>query len=413
MHTNDSPVCVVGAGILGLSTAVHLARAGVRDITVLDTGGPLAGTTPAGAGFVAAFAADTNRRLDPAMIDVAQYGIDFYTALDRAGADIEFSANGNVVLATTSATLEAAVAGIVGHPRRLPGTRRLTPRDVAELSGGCVDPDAIVGGVLMAEGVQVTTGLVCAALLEELACAGVRVQFETEVTGLELRDDAVVGVRTVDGVVPTGRVVLACGAWTNDLLRPLGWSLPVVPVVATRFVTADCGVPPDMPSAQCLDLGLWLRELRGGFSWGTGMAYRGVNALRADGVVIGHGRPDVPSLVARQRNVQPDVARVFPLLGELEPVEVFQGMPVYSSDGNFFAGPLPHREGVWVVAGDNESGVTHGPGIGRLLADLVTGASPIFDPTPYRLDRVGAAEFPDDESVIASLSQDRIASVFA
>lgn len=413
MHTNDSPVCVIGAGILGLSTAVHLARAGAHDITVLDSGGPLAGTTPAGAGFVAAFAADSNRRLDPGMVDIAQYGIDFYTDLHRSGADIEFSANGNIVLATSQATFEAAVGGIVGHPRQLPGTRRLTPSDIVALTEGCVDPDAIVGGVLMAEGVQVTTGLICEALLAELASAHCQVSFHTAATGLDVRDGAVVGVITSAGTVPAGRVVLACGAWTNDLLRPLGWSLPIVPVVATRFVTAACGVPAAMPSVQCLDLGLWLRELRGGFSWGTGAAYRGVTALRDDGVVIGAGRPDVPSLVARQRRIQPDVARVFPLLAELEPTEIIQGMPVYSGDGNFFAGPVPHLSGLWVAAGDNESGVTHGPGIGRLVAELVTGDRPSFDPTPYRLDRVGAMEYHDDESVIALLAGDRIGSVFA
>lgn len=405
-------VCVVGAGVLGLSTAVHLARSGA-EVVVVDAGGPAHGTTTAGAGFVAAFAADHNRRFAPAMVDVARYSLDFYAELHRSGADIEYSANGNVVLATTDPTMDAARRGLLGHPRRLPGTREVGPDEVAELTGGVVDPGAVVGGVLMAEGAQVTTGKVCLALVEELRSAGAELLLERTVTGVRREAGRVTGVETSRGVVEADTVVLACGAWTNALLRPLGWSLPMVPVVATRFVTDDVGLPATMPSVQCLDLGLWLRELRGAFSWGTSRGYRGLDALRREGVDVPPGRPRVAALERSLRDHQAAVAQVFPRLADQEPRLVVQGMPTYTADGNFFVGQVPTAPGVWTVTGDNESGVSHGPGMGRLLAQLVRGEEPYADPSPMRLDRYSATEFPDDASVIAHFADDRIGSVFA
>jgi glycine/D-amino acid oxidase-like deaminating enzyme len=59
---------------------------------------------------------------------------------------------------------------------------------------------------------------------------------------------------------------------------------------------------------------------------------------------------------------------------------------------------------VHVVTGDNEAGVTHGPGLGRLMADLVLdGDSAWTDPAPYRLDRFEPTAFPTEQSVLAAM----------
>lgn len=88
-----------------------------------------------------------------------------------------------------------------------------------------------------------------------------------------------------------------------------------------------------MPSVQCLELGLWLRELRGAFSWGSGFAYRRVSALEADGLTFGFERPVSRPLMAQQHSYQESVAEVFPALAGLAIDEVIQGIPVYTVDG--------------------------------------------------------------------------------
>ena len=149
MPHHSGPVCVIGAGIIGASAALHLVTSGARDVIVIDAGEPLSGTTPAGAGFVARFGADHNRKLGACTIPLQDYGLSFYRGLHDSGVDVEFGSNGNLVLARTPAMLDTMADGILRHPEAAPGTRLLDADAVAEVMLGAVDPAAVAGGVYM------------------------------------------------------------------------------------------------------------------------------------------------------------------------------------------------------------------------------------------------------------------------
>ena len=327
MADHGGPVCVVGAGIAGASAAFHLIEAGWRDVVLVDAGEPFGGTTPAGAGFVARFGADHNRRLGGCTVALQDYALSFYRSLHEDGTDLAFAHNGNVVLALTPDGLDRLADGILEHPEVGPGTRRLDRDEVDELMLGTVDPATVAGGVLMPEGIQLTTALAQKALLDRVEAAGAEMHWSTPVTGVEISDGTVTGVRTVNGTIDASAVVFAGGAWNAELLALVDRRLPLLPMVATRFVSEAAGLPADMPTVQCPELQLWLRELHGAFSWGGGFAYRLVSALVDEGLEFGYERPVSSSLIEAQHAAQATIAEVFPALSGLSTSRIHPGHP--------------------------------------------------------------------------------------
>ena len=409
MPQDPGPICVIGAGIIGASAAYHLVDSGAREVIVIDAGEPLSGTTPAGAGFVARFGADHNRRLGACTIPLQDYGLAFYRSLHESGADLEFASNGNLVLARTPSMVDTMADGILRHPRAAPGTRLLDADGVAELMLGAVDPATVAGGVFMPEGIQLTAELAQREIIARLQDAGVQFQWKTPATGVRIVDGTVTGVETTKGTIDASTIVFAAGAWTQTLLESVDRRLPLIPMVATRFVSEPAGLSPLMPTVQCLELSLWLRELQGAFSWGGSFAYRLLSALTEDGLEFGYGRPISSVLLDAQHAHQEQVAEVFPALSGLAPAETIQGVPVYTVDGGLYVGPVPGIEGLWALAGDSESGITHGPGMGKLVAQLIMNETPFADPTPFRLDRVDPAAYSNEASMVAAMAEDRIA----
>jgi sarcosine oxidase subunit beta len=112
-----------------------------------------------------------------------------------------------------------------------------------------------------------------------------------------------------------------------------------------------------------------------------------------------------------QHAYQGKIAEVFPALAGLAAAETIQGVPVYTGDGGLYVGPVPGIAGLWALAGDNEAGITHGPGMGKLVAQLIMDETPFTDPTPFRLDRVEPGTYPDEASMVAAMSDHRIAKV--
>lgn len=393
------PVVVIGAGILGCSTAYHLLRSGARNVTVVDRNEPAGGTTAAGAGFVALWAAGMYNGGKSAF-DLEQYSLDFYRRLYEDGHDFGYRNDGNLVLALTEEKWQNTVRPLARHPLASPATRTLGPAEVAEITG-VIDAREVAGGVLMPSGVQVETGAAVAALATFITEMGGRIHTGATVEGIEVNGQRVTAVSTTSGVLPAAAVAIAAGAWTNQVLSHLGRRLPLLPVVATRVVTEPCGVPRSMPTIQCREIPVWIRESRGGFTWGTARGYR--PAFRLDRQLPVE-RPRVPELFAAVRADTGRLARVFPGIAQLAVKSWVQGMPVYTPDGQLVLGPVPGFANAVVLGGDNETGVSHGPAMGRVAAELLRGETAFTDISRLRPDRFDRADFPDEESIEAHMA---------
>lgn len=407
LDRTETDVVIAGGGILGICAAHHLLGAGARRVVVVEADTPGTATSGAGAGFVGLWAAGYADFFANAGLEMERYGIDFYRRLAAEDASIECRSNGNLFLGTTEDGCRRWIDTILQHPLAPAGVRAVTAPEVTEITGGVIAADTVMRGVLHPGGIQVSAGRATRALARLIAARGADVRPRTRLTGLITAGDRIEGVQTEGGDIRARTVVLACGAWSNEVLAETGYRAPLLRMIATRVISPPSGVSGSMPTVMVPDLfGLWLREHRGGLTWGNGDGYGPLFEL--GGSLGADGQPRREELVERL-----DVS-LTPKLRKLVPAHDtsigwwLQGVPCMTPDRRFLAGPVPGVNGLYLLAGDNEAGVTHGPGLGRLLADLIlTGSSSWLDPAPYRPDRFQPAQFPTDQSVLAAMPSRR------
>ncbi|MFM2309269.1 MAG: hypothetical protein RLY87_1390 [Chloroflexota bacterium] len=380
-------VIVVGGGIFGWSAAYHLQALGARKVLVIDASAPSIATTGAGAGFVGAWAAG----FGPAgwgvnELALEEYSLAFYRALGKR-ADIHLRENGNLFLARTKAGYDAYIAPMLTHALTPKEIQTFDPRDIAELSDGAIAMSEVYGATYHPHGIQIHTTPAVIALADEVCANGGTAVYGEQIESLIIENSKVTGVVSHNGIAyHAPKVVLACGAWSNEILGTIGIKLPIYRVVATRVIGNASGVPAALPTIMIPEQGAWIREHKGGLLWGTGDGYKAVDDLPFD-LPIGT-RPYYPELVTSLTEaVQESFQKLFPQ-ADLTVREWTQGVPVYTVDRTFIAGPVPSVHGLYALTGDNEAGVTHGPALGRLIAEHVMGV-PISDVNPavFAVDR--------------------------
>ena len=383
----SADVVVIGGGILGLSAALHLRRLGAGSVVLLERAPELASqTTYAGAGFVANWNGDREPERS-----IERYGLDFYRSLG-AKYTIGLKQVGLLFIATSERTASAQR----DEHARLRATRGadelalLTPQQVAE-AAPIVVRERVYGGLLHRSALRVSAPDAARAVGRALAELGGDIHTDVDVVGIALDGGHVIGVRTAHGFIATRHVVNAAGAWLGPLARTAGVRLPLVPMPASRFVSEPLPeLPPDLPMLMFPDYhGLYIREEDGGLLVGSEETVVHPAALmRALG---GESLDSTEVLLSNTHRYHSALARDFahtvPALGNLTTREVRNGLPTRTPDLRHLLGQCREAPGLFIVGADCEIGVTHGPALGMLAAELVLRDTTSIDISAYRPDR--------------------------
>lgn len=166
------------------------------------------------------------------------------------------------------------------------------------------------------------------------------------------------------------RIVLATGAWSRELLDPLGIRVPL---------ETERGYHAMMPSAN-LTLKIPMSIKNRGFGL-TSME----EGLRAGGTVEFGGLLATPD-ERRAMLLVTHAKRIFPTLKTDEP-RYWMGHRPSTPDSLPVLGEVPGRKGLWLAFGHGHFGMTAGPPSGRLVSQLINGEQPGIDPAPYACSR--------------------------
>src|SRR5256714_2769445 len=178
-------------------------------------------------------------------------------------------------------------------------------------------------------------------------------------------------LRTVDGPVAARDIVVALGPWSDVVTRRLGYDLPLAVKRGYHMHYRAAGRAVLNHPILDAERGYFLAPMRRGIRLTTGAEFALRDAIRTP-VQLGRAEP-----IARN---------LFPLAERLD-TEPWMGSRPCTPDMMPVIGPAPRHKGLWFAFGHAHHGLTLGPVTGRLVAELVCGERPFVDPSAYRAER--------------------------
>jgi len=414
---SHADVVVIGGGIIGVFAAYYIARRGLS-VTLLEKGRIGAEQSSRNWGWCRQQNRDA-RELPMATRSLQlweQFGID-------TGEDTGFNRHGLLYLSDDDEEIArwarwrefAKTAGVTTH--------MLSSREATERGRATGRPWK--GGVFSPTDGTADPARAAPAVATALMKLGGRVHQHCAARGLELEGGRVSGVVTEAGTIKTRTAVLAGGAWASSFCHQLGIRFPLATV--RQAIVRVSAVQEQLPHALAGPRVAVTRRSDGSFN----LAISGRGRVDPTPQLVRFAPQFIPMFAKRWRNVfpgglegmrwghetlarwkldqltpmerarildpKPDPAGVrethrraldlLPALREARIESAWAGYIDSTPDGVPGIGEVPEVPGFILAAGFSGHGFGIGPGAGHLIADLVTGAEPIFDPVPFRPGR--------------------------
>ena len=413
----EADVVIIGGGIIGTSAALFLARRGIK--VVLCEKGHIAGEQSSrNWGWV------RKARRDPREMPLIIESLRQWERMNETtGEETGFRTTG-IAFAAENAADVARYENWLDHARPYQIDARL-------ISGSELDKHVPGGSG------RWKTALYCAtdgraepqkaapAIARAAQKAGAIILTHCAVRGLDRAGGRVAAVVTERGRIRTATAILAGGAWSRRFLKDLDVTLPQLKVRASVMRTAPLEGGPE--TAFWFEGAAYRKRLDGGYTIANGYvnvvpivpdSFRFFReflpALKSEKKALklrldhrfaqewAESRPvplDQVSPYEKTRVLDPPpdrhynrealtmLAQAFPVFAKARIVQEWAGMIDVTPDAVPVISPVDAVPGLIVATGFSGHGFGIGPGAGRLVADLATGAAPVVDPKDFRLSR--------------------------
>lgn len=403
-------VAVIGAGIVGASTALHLQKRGLATV-LIDRAGVGLGTSYGNSGlietsYVLPFGLpppkrylrilcnrDTAVRFHyRALPGLLPWLLSFY----RESQPQPLRVNGRLLwpliapaldehkllMAGTSATrllfptgrvklYRSAESFLDGALERQVATELGAPFEVMEPEAFCaLEPHVLphfYRAVRWTSSARVSNPQALVAAYAERFTSDGGTFLKTSVQQLRPAQEQSWWMQTGAGRIGAKHAVICAGPWSADLYRPLGYTFPLGPKRGYHQHFAAVGAATLAHTLVDTDIGYLICPMEQGYRVTTGVEFAAIDD------------PATPVQIAR---ALPFARQLFPLGAALE-TQAWHGSRPCFPDSLPVIGPAPRHANLWLNFGHGHSGLTIGPSSARLLAEMLTGAKPFCDPAPY------------------------------
>jgi sarcosine oxidase subunit beta len=379
----SAAVVIVGGGVMGASIAYHLAKAGQRDVVLLEResffGQGASGRNAGGIRYQ--FSTEINVRL-------SQLSLPMLDAFEEeTGQPIDIHHCGYLFLLTNETDVESFKHNVALQHRLGVQTEWLNPSEIRRRLPLMQLDDVLAGTWYARDGLADPNGVVM-GYVNAARRLGAQLLTDTAVTAIETQGGKISAVVTNHGRIATPQVVNAAGPWASAIGTMAGLDLPIVPIRRQWLTTTPLpGLPVDFPFV--IDFAQSLYFHREGEGLLTGMS----NPNQAPGVDQSVDREW--ELVAMEA-----AAARLPLLETAGVASRLAGLYEVTPDAHPILGATP-LEGFYVCAGFSGHGFMHGPICGLLLAEeILNGRATTLNIDTLRLDRFAARATTQEYNVV-------------
>ena len=410
-------IVVIGGGIIGISTALALARAGVA-VTLCEKGVLVGEQSSRNWGWVRKTGRD--EREIPLIIESLRLWKDMNRTI---GAETGFRECGVLYVSETDADRAHHEAWLERAQPYQMGSRMVEGEELAALLPGAAR--SYKAGLYTADDGRAEPQKAGPAIAAAARAAGAVILERCAVRGLDMAAGRVAGVVTEHGRIACDGVVLAGGAWSRLFCGSFGLRLPQLKVRSSVMRTAPLENGPEV-SAWTGQFA-YRKRIDGGYTIANGSANvvplvpdtvrffrefipaikatRRNLRLRLDGRFLAEARTprtwaldrkspfedvrmlDPPPAPGINREAATAIKAAFPAFRDMRVVQEWAGMIDVTPDAVPVISTVDAMPGLVVATGFSGHGFGIGPAAGRLAADLVTGARPVVDPKPFRFSR--------------------------
>lgn len=363
---------IIGGGVIGCATAYHLAKNGCRDVVLIEKADLTSGTTWHAAGAVAQYRSDSNA------MALAKYAVDIIPELEaETEQQTGWRQTGGMRVAATA-------------ERRAEYARTITTANSFGLEMGLISPSEVkeyfplmnvddldCALYIPSDGLVSPTDLTN-ALAKGARKNGSKIVTDTTVTGFDIKDGRITGVKTDKGDIKCEGAALCAGIWSRQLARMAGANIPILASYHCYFITEPIeGTHKGLPFIRDPDRWHYAREEVGGLMVG-----------QYEPNPVAFDQTDVPNdfvFHLAQENIEqfspwlePFYHRL-PILQEVGIKTWFNGLESFTEDQNPVLGELPEVDGLFTACGFNAYGVSVGAGFGMALGEWMMNGEQPFD----------------------------------
>lgn len=345
-------VVIVGGGVMGASTAYHLAARGAGSVVLLEKRDYLGeeSTGACAGGIRHQFSTETNVLLSKHSIEMME------RFPEELGQPLDVTLCGYLILLSDPEDLPVFRANVELQHRLGVKTEWLEPEE-AGARVPLVNTEGVLGATYYGRDGLADPGGVVQGYATAAKQRGATIVTGAPATGIRMDGDRIAAVETPKGEIATPVVVNAAGAWAPEIGRMIGIEIPIQPFRRQIVVTTEVpGLPPDFPFTVFFSDALYLHR-------------------EGDGILSGKSNndetPGFKTTVDEEWEAlhMEEAMERMPVLGEVGITNRWAGLYEVTPDHHPIFGRI--SEGFYVMAGFSGHGFMHGPAAGMLMAEEI------------------------------------------